>query len=330
MQNTSTPLDNQQPNSPRPLFCAVVGPTASGKSDLALHLAQRVGGEILSVDAMQVYRNLDIGTAKPTPEDRARVRHHGLDWVDPQEHFSASRYVELAEPILTEAFHLGKPLILCGGTGLYYRALLEGLFEAPDPDPDLREALRHRAQSEGSEALHRELAEKDPETALGIHPNDARRITRALEIIEQTGCRVSELRARQEKKGWMRHTCFLGLRREREDLKNRIEKRTQWMYDNGLIEETKMLLDLECGDRHTAFQALGYKECKDYILGRISLEDAEKLTARNTERYAKRQMTWFRLQLPTQWIEAKETSTTEEILYKSMQLWGYSDHNNIL
>ncbi|HQH73634.1 MAG TPA: tRNA (adenosine(37)-N6)-dimethylallyltransferase MiaA, partial [bacterium] len=214
-----------------------------------------------------------------------------------------------------------------GGTGLYFRALLEGLFEAPDADPALREALLERARRDGPAVLYTELEKRDPETAARIHPQDARRITRALEIIEQTGMPVSELRRRQVRKPWIRQTLFLGLQRDRRDLLHRIEKRSRWMYDNGLIEETRWLVDLGCGPQHTALQALGYKECREYVLGRKSRDEALEETIRETGRYARRQMNWFRNQFETRWIDVDSCNNLYETVNVSLQLWRKSGNN---
>lgn len=330
MQNSSTPMTDQHFPADAPLLCALIGPTASGKSELALRMAEELGCGILSVDAMQVYRHLDTGTAKPTTEERARVPHYGLDLVSPLENFSASRFVEYAEPLLEETLRRERPLILCGGTGLYFRALLQGLFNVPDPDPQVREHLRSRFEAEGSQALHAELTQIDPETARGIHPNDARRISRALEIIQQTGRSVTALRAEQRVKPWFSRTRFLGIFREKEDMRRRIERRTQWMYSYGLIDETKFLLDIGCDSRHTAFQALGYKECAKHLKGGLSLEEAKRLTSLHSIQYAKRQMTWFRFQFPTKWVTVREEEPQQEILSKFLQVWGYSDNKNTI
>lgn len=327
MQNTHDSFLDRHRIGARPRFIAVVGPTASGKTELALSLAEQLGCEILCVDAMQVYRGLDIGSAKPTPHERGLIAHHGLDLASPLEHFSASRFTHYAEPILEAAQRENRSLVLCGGTGLYYRALLEGLFEAPDPDPELRAQLNERALREESGVLHNELRSRDPEIAETIHPNDARRITRALEIIYQTGCSVTELRRRQKRKPWISDTLFLGILRNRDELAERINRRTAWMYENGLIEETRMMLRLGCSSRQTALQALGYKECLGYLQSRFALEEARELTALETRRYARRQMTWFRIQFPTQWIEINSCKESRQIVDESLQLLSRSDNN---
>jgi len=328
MQNISASAIHQLATDSSPLFCAVVGPTAVGKTEISLALAERMGCEILCVDAVQVYRGLDIGAAKPTPEEQKRVVHHGLDLVSPMEHFNASRYAEAVEPILDTAAKRYRPLVLCGGTGLYYRALLEGFFFAPDPDPALRAQLERRAQVEGVEVLYAELRRNDPPTADAIHPRDARRIVRALEIMRQTGTTVSELRQTQKPKPWMKMTGFIGFTRDKVDMARRIEKRTRWMYHNGLVEETRRLLEIGCTDKHTALQGLGYKECMAHLRGRLSLEDAVSQTILATQRYAKRQMTWFRHQFPTRWLEIGSENNFSKIIDKSLQLWLNNGNND--
>lgn len=322
MKNISHPASNQHTPSRRPWMLAVVGPTAAGKTDLALEAAERIGAEIVCVDAIQVYRGLDVGSAKPTGEQRRRVAHHGLDLAEPDEWFSANRFAELVEPVLIDAQREGRPLVLCGGTGLYYRALLEGFFKAPEPDPALRESLRRRFEREGPEAAHAELARLDPPTAEGIHPHDARRALRALELIEQTGEPVSALRARQTKKSWIGETLFVGVERERSSLHHRIQQRTRWMFDNGLIEETRRAIERGCEEGCTAMQALGYKECRRYLVGEWTLERAIDETETGTRRYAKRQMTWFRRQAPTHWLRWDEGRPLEEIAKQCLHVWN--------
>jgi len=325
MKNTSGAPNVQYSGDSLP-FCAIIGPTASGKTELALALAEETGADILCVDAIQVYRRLDVGSAKPTPQERARARHYGLDIASPLENFSASRFAQYAEPILQQTLKKNRRLILCGGTGLYYRALLEGFFEAPDPDPELRSALRRRLQDEGLPALYNELQRLDPSAASSIHPHDARRALRALEIILQTGQTVSVLRQSQQPKPWLSLTRFLGVAREREELASRIEKRAQWMYCNGLIEETVFLMELGCSPNLTVMQALGYKECHQYLKSKISLQEAMNSTASSTRRYSKRQMTWFRRQCPTQWIFWRNRKDLQEIVRQSLQIWLNSDN----
>lgn len=322
MQNTSHPISNQHTASTGPLFLAVVGPTASGKTDLALDLADRLGADILCVDAIQVYRGLDVGSAKPTAQQQAQVRHHGIDLISPMENFNAARYAEAVEPVLVQAAADNRPLVLCGGTGLYYRSLLEGFFDAPDSDPALRNAIQQRLQRDGAAALHGELLAADPDTADGIHPNDGRRIARALELIQLTGGPVSELRARQRRKPWSDRTVFMGILRERDELDARVIQRTRWMYDNGLVDETRQLLEMGCDERYTALQALGYKECMMYLQNKIGFDESIEMTIHGTRRYTKRQMTWFRGQTETHWLEWRQGEPIEEKRNQCLKLWN--------
>ena len=311
-----------------PFFCAITGATATGKTELALALAERMECDVVAVDAMQVYEGLDIGTAKPTPAQRERVRHHGLDLVSPLETFNAHHYCQAVEPVLEEAWRRKTQLILCGGTGLYFRALLEGFFEAPDADPALRQELKERCRAEGCEALYAELAAQDPETAASIHPHDARRILRALEIMKQTGETVSALKKRQIQKPWGQVTRFIGLRRESEDLAERINLRTKRMYREGLVEETEHLIRMGCTLEHTALQGLGYRQCYGYLTGQTSLEEAEERTIHATRQYARRQKTWFRHQFPTDWLDISATKDFMEYLNKSLQVWLKHGNNS--
>ncbi len=327
MKNTSTILIDQHSKEFTKPICAIVGPTASGKTALAVELAESIQAEILCVDAMQVYRGLDIGTAKPTKDEQQKVLHHGIDIVSPLENFNAFRFAEYAEPILQHTLSQNQPLVLCGGTGLYFRALLEGFFEVPDPNSSIRDKLARTLEEKGSNSLYEELKEKDPSAAEGIHPNDARRILRALEIMEQTGETVSQLRQKQLKKPWISKTFFIGLDWERDELDRRIEERTVWMYQAGLIEETQWLLKIGCDRYYTVMQALGYKECAEHLQSKIPMQDAIDLTIKGTRRYARRQLTWFRRQWPVHWISVSNQKELNEICYESLQLWRNSGNN---
>lgn len=307
---------------------AIVGTTASGKTDLALSIAERLGCAILCVDSMQVYRSLDIGTAKPTQKQRSRVPHYGLDLAEPSEPFHAMRFETYAVPLVQSALKSGTPLILCGGTGLYFRALLEGFFDAPESDPQVRAALQQRHQHEGGEALYAELERIDPATAATIHPNDARRVIRSLEIIQQTGEPVSELRARQQSRGWLQQTCFVGIERDPEELAQRIQQRSRWMYDNGLVEETQSLIERGCDPTWTAMQALGYKECHQFLTGEWTRQQALEETTRGTVRYARRQRTWFRHQTDVHWLQADETTSLDEISDQCLNQWKKRGYNS--
>lgn len=279
----------------------VAGCTASGKSEVALELADRLQGEIVSVDSMQVYRGMDIGTAKPSPAERARVPHHLLDVVDPRESFDVARFVELARNVLADLARRGKPAILCGGTGLYFKALAQGLGEAPAPDPRLRAELEAIPLAE----LLRELALRDPVTYARIDRQNPRRVIRAIEVIRQTGRPFSEQRAAWNREAWPApwQGRMFGLQRSPEDLRRRIEARVDRMFQTGLVEETQRLLEQGVSPRSTALQALGYRQVLEYLEGRRSLAETIALVKQRTRQFARRQRTWFRGQMPLRWLE---------------------------
>jgi tRNA dimethylallyltransferase len=280
---------------PIPIFIA--GPTASGKSAVALELAERVGGEIISVDSMQVYRGLNIGTAKPTSPEQARVSHHLMDVADLTEPFDAAQFVGLARQCFEEILTRGKTPVFCGGTGLYFKAYLEGLGESPEPDFQLRLQL----EQSPIEELKQELAERDPETYRQIDLQNRRRVIRALEVIRLTGKAFSE-----QKADWNKATeeplLFFGLERDREDLRRRIDQRVEKMFESGLVAETERLLEHGLEKNRTALQAIGYRQVVEYLRGARGFPETKELVKQRTRQYAKRQMTWFRHQIKVQWI----------------------------
>ena len=275
---------------------AIVGPTASGKSALALELAQRHGGEIVSCDSMQLYRRMDIGTAKPTAEERRLVPHHMIDVVEPHTSFSCADYVEMADRAIREIHGRGKLPIICGGTGLYLDSLLRGENFQPDlTDDALRAELLEFARERGNEALHAELARIDPESAEAIHPNNVKRVARAIEIYRLSGMTKTEL-DKNSRLGEQRFDirCAGLFYSDREALYRRIEKRVDMMMDEGLEAETRALLDEGVfKENATAAQAIGYKELIGFIEGRETLAEAVEALKAATRRYAKRQITWF-------------------------------------
>lgn len=280
----------------------VLGPTGAGKSRLAIELALRFDGEIVNADSRQVYRGLDIGTAKPEPVDLARVPHHLIDVVEPDEAFDAARFRELASRAAREIAARGRTVIVCGGTGLYIKALLRGLFPAPGRDPALREALAREAAERGVEALHRRLSELDPQAARAIHPHDRQRIVRALEVFASTGKRFSEWR---EEHGFReRHfrALKIGLERDRAELYARIDRRCEAMVRAGLVEEVRGLLargySLETG----SLRSVGYRHIGFYLTGKMALAEALRAMQRDTRRLAKRQLTWFRADPEIRWF----------------------------
>ena len=275
---------------------AIVGPTASGKSVLALELAQRHGGEIVSCDSMQLYRRMDIGTAKPTAEERRLVPHHMIDVVEPQMSFSCADYVEMADRAIREIHGRGKLPIICGGTGLYLDSLLRGENFQPDlTDDALRAELLEFARKKGNEALHAELARIDPESAEAIHQNNVKRVARAIEIYRLSGMTKTEL-DKNSRLGEQRFDirCAGLFYSDREALYRRIEKRVDMMMDEGLEAETRALLaEGVFKENATAAQAIGYKELIGFIEGRETLAEAVEALKAATRRYAKRQITWF-------------------------------------
>ena len=306
------------PGSPAPRLTgfAIVGATASGKSALALALAERIGGEIISVDSMQVYRGLDLGTAKPTAEEQARVRHHLIDVAELTESFDAARFIGLAQAAETDIRARGKVPIYCGGTGLYLKALREGLGEAPPSDPVVRAEL----ETLPLEVLLKELEAKDPATFAVIDRRNPRRVVRALEVIRVTGKPFSEQRAEwrsgtntrldssidpdREGGRLKAYPTLLGLRRDAADLHRRIHVRVDAMFAGGLVEETRQLLRRGLEQNRTAMQAIGYRQVVEHLRGERDLKETVELVKTKTRQFAKRQMTWFRNQLPVRWIDA--------------------------
>lgn len=293
-------------NSAAPIFIA--GPTAVGKSALALALAELRGGEIISVDSMQVYRGLDIGTAKPTAAERARVPHHLIDVAELTDAFDVAKFVALAEQAVKEIQSRGRLPVFCGGTGLYFKAYLEGLGAAPPSDEKLRAELEATALSE----LHRELEQRDPVTFEKIDRNNPRRVVRALEVIRLTGKPFSEQRAEWESK--IQSTALVHvLTRNSADLHARINARVDEMFAAGLVEETRELLDRGLEQNRTAMQAIGYRQVVEHLRGERSLVDTIELVKIKTRQFAKRQLTWFRKHAKAQWIELKPGVSISEL-----------------
>ncbi len=281
--------------SDRPRLLAIVGPTAGGKSALAVSLAQRLGGEVLSCDSMQVYRGMDIGTAKPTPEEMGGIPHHLIDIADPHEPFSCAEYVAAAERAVAEVLARGRLPVFCGGTGLYLDRFLSGGMEEGDPDPELRRRLFAVAESEGAHALHERLRAVDPESAEAIHENNVKRVVRALEIYHTTGIPKSESDRRSQSRPARYNATVIGLHyADREPLYRRIDRRVEEMLAAGLLEETQRLNAMGVfACNRTAAQAIGYKELLPHLRGEEPLEAAAERLKLATRHYAKRQQTWF-------------------------------------
>jgi len=292
----------------KPKWVAIVGPTATGKSSLALKLALRFKGEIISADSVQVYRGLDIGSAKPSPEERRQVPHHLIDILDPDQEYSAALFRRQADEIIHELSQRKTPIFVVGGTGLYLKVLSRGLFRGPGGDSRLRTDLYRKAQLHGSEALHRELEELDPETASQIHPHDTFRIIRALEVYALTQRPISHFRKEHGFRENPYRVLKVGLQLDREELYRRIEQRVDEMMERGWLEEVKSLLDRGYSSSLRSLQSLGYRSIVSYLSGDGDLEKTVSLIKRDTRRYAKRQMTWFKADPEILWFPADEDS----------------------
>ncbi len=295
-------MTRSEPNEP---LDVLVGCTAAGKTALSLALAERLGAEILSMDSMQVYRGLDVGTAKPGPADRARVPHHLLDLVDPDERYDVQRYLADFEAAEAAVRARGRVPLVVGGTGFYLQAILYGLFEGPAVDLALRARLVARAASEGLGALHAELAHADPPSARRIHPNDEKRVVRALEVLEQTGRPLSEWQTEWAREGRARAgrpRRIVGLARAEPGLSARIAERTSAMLAAGWVEEARRVRSGP-GFGPTAIQALGYREVLALADGQATLEETAARIALRTRQFARRQRTWFRRFPEIQWID---------------------------
>jgi tRNA dimethylallyltransferase len=292
---------------------ALIGPTGSGKGQTAALVAERDGAEILSLDSMKVYRGMDIGTAKAPAERRARVPHHLFDLVDPTEPFSTSLWLAEAQRVIADLDRRGKLALLSGGTALYMKALLHGLFVGPEADWDLRDALKAEAAAIGTAALHARLRAVDPVAATRIDPNDLRRIVRALEVFSLTGTPISTLQIQFGAAPDRYEKRVFGLRRERADLDRRINRRVDLMFTAGLVEEVSGLLEQhERLGRHAA-QALGYAEVLAHLCGETTLEEAQDAVRRHTRRFARRQLTWFRKMPYIEWIDVSPDAPPESV-----------------
>ncbi|EFK11345.1 tRNA isopentenyltransferase [delta proteobacterium NaphS2] len=278
----------------KPKVVVIAGPTASGKTSLAVELALSLGAQIINADSMQVYRFMDVGTAKPTLEERQGIPHHLIDVVNPDEDFNAARYRQMALPLAKGLFEKKVPCLVVGGTGLYIRSLLGGLVELPPVNPVIRKNLHEECHAKGTQKLHQKLAEMDPERAESIHPNDSVRIIRALEIMEQTRCSSSDLLKKHQFKNQEVQALTLCLQMERTQLYDRINKRTDKMMAGGLIEETEHLIKKGYGPHLKPMTAIGYRHIVKYLQGEWPLQKAMETLKRDTRRYSKRQMTWFK------------------------------------
>jgi len=318
------PPQSSEDSEPLPPLVAITGPTASGKSALAMMLAERLGGEILNTDALQVYRGFDIGTAKPTREEQARVPHHLVDCVAPDESYSAGQYVTDARRVLADLKRRGRLPVLCGGTGLYFRALLHGLAKIPPVPQAVRDAVTAELEARGSAALHDDLAAVDPESAARIHPNDAQRVARALEVYRAAGRTLSSMHSDTPFTPHAPTVLYVGVNWEREALYARINRRVEALFHQGWVDEVRGLLAQGLSPELRAFQAIGYREIAQALTGARTMDGLAEDIATRTRQYAKRQLTWFRGQPAIQWFPPGAEATVMEavIQYQIRQRRG--------
>ena len=303
-----------------PQIITIAGPTASGKTALSILLAKEMDGEIVSCDSMQVYKDMDIGTAKPTREEQAGIPHHMLSVAEPWEDFSVSRYCAMADPIVEDILRRGKSPIIVGGTGLYMDALIRGNAFAPCPSTGRREELEALAASQGIEAVIERLRAVDPESAARLHPSDQKRIIRAMEVYLETGMTITEHNRKTQEIPPKYHPIRFALAdRQRQTLYDRIDRRVDAMVEAGLIDEIQGLLARRIPEKCTAMQAIGYKEFVAALHGACSLEEAAGQVKQSSRRYAKRQLTWFRRNPENIWLIREDGQTSMEILDSARQ-----------
>ncbi len=297
----------RDPGSTLKLLC-LLGPTAVGKTNLAIPVAQQMDAEIISVDSKQIYRYMDIGTAKPTSAERALVPHHLIDCVDPDQPFCAADFQKCADAVIHDITRRHKKVLIVGGSGLYFRALIDGLFEVPRTDQDVRQCLHDELEKHGKERLHAQLEQIDPEAASRIHVNDVSRVIRALEVYELTGIPISR-HQQQWKQSQARYPfrAFV-ISRPRPELYERIDQRVEKMLRDGWIDEVRSLLAKGYGKELVSMQGLGYRELVEYLEGTLGLGVAVEQIKLRTRRYAKRQLTWFRGDKRLRWIDLSANS----------------------
>lgn len=291
---------------PEPLF-AVVGPTGAGKTELAMALAELLGGEIVSVDSAQVFTGLDVGTAKPTAEEQARVPHHVIDVISPREQWSAAQYSVAANRAIADLRARKRTPIVCGGTGLWLRALVHGIFEAPEIEPETRRAVRRDLEVHGAARMHEELARVDPIAAARIKPQDPQRIGRALEIFRQLGVPISTLQAEHGFRDVHHRLIGIAIDWPRDQLRDRLAVRARAMYDGGLIEEVERALAEGIAPHSPGLSIIGYRDATRLVRGEIARDAALESTITETRQYAKRQRNWFRSVSEVEWVSPGET-----------------------
>lgn len=290
----------------------IAGPTATGKTEIAIELAKKIDGEIVSCDSMQLYKYMDIGSAKPTSEEMASVKHHLIDEVDPRKPFSVAIYRDMAKNAIFDIFERGKTPIVAGGTGLYLNSLLYDMdFSNADKNEELRASLEKEAEEFGAEHIYARLVEIDPIKAEKIHPNNVKKIIRALEGA-LTGSGISDFRELKERTSDY-DTVLIAITRNREELYDRINKRVDIMLGQGLVEEVRSLLDMGLSESDISMKGIGYKEIIEFLSGETSLDAAAEKIKQNTRRLAKRQITWFKRYEDMKWFNISETGKEETL-----------------
>lgn len=298
----------------RPLII-IAGPTAAGKTNLSVNLAKRINGACISADSMQVYKYMDIGSAKISKDEMNGIKHYGIDILEPTEDYNVNLFQKMAKEAISDCYDNNKIPIIVGGTGFYIQSVLYDIeFDETEKNNDYRNELIAISNEKGSEYLHEMLLEIDPDSYNLIHPNNTKRVIRALEYYKETGNPISKHNEIQSKKESPYNNCYFVLYDERETLYKRIDLRVDKMIKSGLIDEVKKLKDMGLQRENVSMQGLGYKEILDYLDGFISLEDAIETVKRETRRFAKRQLTWFRREKDTYWINKSEYSSEDEIL----------------
>jgi tRNA dimethylallyltransferase len=287
----------------KPKIIVICGATGIGKTSVGIELAEKLGGEIVSADSMQIYRYMDIGTAKPTPAELERIAHHMIDIVEPDEDYDAVQFSKQARDRIAEIGSRGLLPLVVGGTGLYIKALLHGLFESKPVDPRIRNRLRQEAEEKGSRFLYERLQAIDPASADRLHPNDAYRIIRALETIETTGKSIADLHQDHGFEDDPYVALKIGLQMDREKLYDRIDKRVDLMIEAGLVEEVKKLLEMGYTADLKSMQSIGYRHVVEYLQDKLSWDECIRTLKRDTRRFAKRQFTWFGADRQIQWYE---------------------------
>lgn len=298
---------------------AIIGPTAVGKTELSLRIAERFSGEIINVDSMQVYKYMDIGTAKASLTERQRITHHLIDIITPDEEYNVTRFIEDALDAAKRIKECGHTVFLVGGTGLYLKGLTEGVFDMDSMDSEIRESLKGKLKKYGREAVYKELLMCDPKSAKRIHPNDTQRLLRALEVFKMTGMPWSEHVTQPQKKTPMPAVLKIGLTVERNVLYERINQRTEIMINTGMLNEVQNLIDMGYDCNLKSMQSIGYRHMCNFINSKWTLDKTIELLARDTRHYAKRQLTWFKRDPSIQWFSPENNGEIFSAIEKALE-----------